>query len=198
MPDGLGRIGIGFLSTTGTETGVGPIACRVTDELDSFSGADQRQARHAESDRAAGRAQQARVVRNKTVSGRLGWQIPACRVMAGYSSGTCRVSSPSHGVNHCMRASCATRGGGCFCSALPKPNCLINSTLRKRLTGGGGNRTPVPRWFKDSFYAHSRSFESRVGGRRATGYRFLQPDWFLARGRSGVARRPAHWQRLAE
>jgi len=58
--------------------------------------------------------------------------------------------------------------------------------------GGGGNRTPVPRRHSGRFYVHSRSFVSRVGGRRSTGFRVPQPDCVLSACRQAAhANQPA-------
>ena len=59
-------------------------------------------------------------------------------------------------------------------------------------SGGGGNRTPVPRRHSGCFYVHSRSFVSRVGGRRSTGCHLPQPDCVsLARRQAAHAGQPA-------
>ncbi len=55
-------------------------------------------------------------------------------------------------------------------------------------TGGGGNRTPVPRRFHKGLYVLSRSFDSRDGGRRSTGSRPPQPRCLSSRPRRAESR----------
>ena len=69
---------------------------------------------------------------------------------------------------------------------------LVTPLFTSTYNGGGGNRTPVPRRHSGRFYVHSRSFVSRVGGRRSTGFRVPQPDCVLSACRQAAhANQPA-------
>jgi len=69
---------------------------------------------------------------------------------------------------------------------------LVTSYPTIGYNGGGGNRTPVPRRLRKRFYVRSRSFASRVGERRPTGFGLPQPDFCFARVRSDITHRLAH------
>ena len=69
---------------------------------------------------------------------------------------------------------------------------LVTPLFTSTYNGGGGNRTPVPRRLRKRLYVHSRSFESRGGERRPTGFRVPQPDCCFAPTRPGVMPGLAH------
>ena len=50
----------------------------------------------------------------------------------------------------------------------------INELQEKKTNGGGGIRTPVPRYFRPGVYMHSRLFKSRIIARQTTGSQINQ------------------------
>ncbi len=64
-----------------------------------------------------------------------------------------------------------TFDGATLAPTYRKPFDLLAEGLVCATGGGGGNRTRVPKQSNRSFYAHSRSFGSRLGGLRPTGFR---------------------------